>query len=82
MRLTTEREFKSNPSKFLNGQVDTVVTRRGRPMAMVSPLPRLSVADGITQMGRALRGSSVTKRELLKLLKEARQEVYGRPRCP
>jgi hypothetical protein len=51
-------------------------------MAMVSPLPRLSVADAIAQMGKTLRDSSVTKRELLKLLKEARQEVYGRPRCP
>ncbi len=49
---------------------------------MVSPLPPTSVVKTVRQMGQALRGDGVTKRELLKLLKEARQEVYGRPRRP
>jgi len=77
MKTATVREFKTNASRFLGGREDVVVTRRGRPVAVVTPVPAGSMRSLLLGIRGILKSAGVTKRDALQALQEARLEVYG-----
>jgi antitoxin (DNA-binding transcriptional repressor) of toxin-antitoxin stability system len=77
MKTATVREFKINASRFLGGRDDVVVTRHGRPVAVVTPVPAGSMRSLLLEIRGIFKLSGVTKRDALMALKEARREVYG-----
>ena len=66
-----------NASKYFGGHEDVVVTKRGKPVAVVTPVPAGSLRSLLLEIQGIFRSAGVTKRDALKALQEARREVYG-----
>lgn len=84
MKFATVRDFKLHATRYLKGRSDIYITRRGRPVAVLSPLREKSPEKAMAEMGQIIRKARLSKKELLELLEEARKEVYlSRPqgRC-
>lgn len=81
MKTATVREFKMNTSRFLGGKEDVMVTKRGRPLALVTPVPNGSVRSMMLEIGSIFREAGITKKQALATLEEVRREIYG-PRRP
>jgi len=77
MKTATVREFKMNASRYLGGKEDVMVTRRGRPVAVVTPVPSGSVRSLLLEIRGILKSAGISKRDALKALDGARREVYG-----
>ncbi|MEK7475019.1 MAG: hypothetical protein AAB152_05230 [Candidatus Coatesbacteria bacterium] len=72
MKVATEREFKTNTSRYLGGREDVVVTRSGAPIAVLTPVTARSADQYLRGMRRALAGAGITKTMALKMLGEVR----------
>ncbi|MEK7766679.1 MAG: hypothetical protein AAB368_10605 [bacterium] len=81
MKTATVRDFKMNASRYFGGKDDVLVTRRGRPVALVSPVPTGSIRSLLLEMRSMLKSAGITKQEALAALDEVRKEIYG-PRRP
>jgi len=80
MKVATERDFKANPSRYLSGREDVVVTRSGAPIAVLTPVMARSAGQYLRGMRRALTGAGITKAMALKMLEEVRAgRREGRP---
>ena len=77
MKTATVRDFKLNASRYLGGREDVVVTRRGQPLAVVTPVPTGSPRSILLGIRGIFRAAGITRRDALKALDEARREVYG-----
>lgn len=78
MKIATVRDFKAHAARYLHSKEDVYVTRHGKPIAVVSPVPEKSVQSALIEMQRVFQESQLSKKDLLRLLDESRKEIYGR----
>jgi len=76
MKFAAVRDFKLHATQYLKARDDIYITRRGRPIAVLSPLKAKSPEKAMAEMGRILKEAGISKKEMLSLLEEARDEVY------
>jgi antitoxin (DNA-binding transcriptional repressor) of toxin-antitoxin stability system len=77
MKIATVRDFKTHATRYLHSREDVYVTRHGKTIAVVSPVPEKSVQSALLEMQRVLQESKLSKKEMLRLLDESRKEIYG-----
>lgn len=77
MKTATVRDFKMNASRYFGGNDDVVVTRRGRPVALVTPVPTGSIQSILLEMRSILKSAGITRQEALAALEDVRKEIYG-----
>ncbi len=76
MEFVTARDFKINANKYVNKKEDIVVTKYGKPVAILSPIEQSSIEDIYFQMKSIMQNSHISKKDALAALKEVRNEVY------
>jgi antitoxin (DNA-binding transcriptional repressor) of toxin-antitoxin stability system len=77
MKFVGVREFKQDVVKYLNEGSEIVVMKRKTPIARLTPVQKNSAEIIILEIGRVLSEAGVSKKEALKALDRARQEIYG-----
>ena len=77
LRFMGVREFKEQLTGVLARDEEVVVTRHGKPIARVVPVPEGSPEDLLLEIGMILGESGITKDEALKVLKRAGKTIYG-----
>ena len=77
MKFVGVREFKQDVVKYLNEGSEIVVMKRKKPIARLTPVQENTPEIILLEIGRILNESKVSKREALKALDRARQEIYG-----
>ncbi|HEY3488986.1 MAG TPA: type II toxin-antitoxin system prevent-host-death family antitoxin [Candidatus Deferrimicrobiaceae bacterium] len=77
IRFMGVREFKEQLTGVLASEEEVVVTRHGKPIARVVPVPEGSPEDLLLGIGMILGESGITKDEALKVLKRAGKTIYG-----
>lgn len=76
MRFAAVRDFKLHATRYLKVRDDIYITRRGEPIAVLSPLKGKTPEKAMAEMGRLLKEAGISKKEMLALLEEARDKVY------
>jgi antitoxin (DNA-binding transcriptional repressor) of toxin-antitoxin stability system len=77
MKFIGVREFKQDVVRYLNEGNEIVVMKRKKPIARLTPVQKNSPELILLEIGRVLSEAGVSKKEALKALDEARQEIYG-----
>lgn len=77
MRLATVRDFKIQATKYLGMSDEVVITRRGRPIAVLTPVKAKSTGALLLSLRGILQEAGISKGEALKVLEQVRAEVYG-----
>ncbi len=85
MRFISIREFRDKASKILKEEVGkdgkVVITKRGKPFAVVSPFTRedvkQAIATALDDARKVLEDADIKEDELLKALENVRKKVYG-----
>jgi len=76
MEFVTARDFKMKANKYINDKEDIVITKYGKPVAILSPIDQDTVEDIFFRMKSIFREASVSKNDALRALEEARKEIY------
>ncbi len=76
MVFASVREFKSKATKFLKSREEVVITKYGKPIAVLSPVEERSAGALLLGLRGVLREAGVSKKEVLDTLAEVRKEVY------
>lgn len=77
MRYATVREFKTRATRFLADGEETVVTRYGKPVAVLTPVRDRSPQALLLELQGVVKEAGLSKRELLEALAEVRREIRG-----
>ena len=77
MKFVGVREFKQDVVKYLNEGSEIVVMKHKKPIARLTPVQENTAEIILLEIGRVLNEAKVSKREALKALDRARQEIYG-----
>lgn len=77
MQLASVRDFKMGATKYLGSADEVVITKRGRPIAILTPVPQGSTAGLLLELRSVLSRSKISKKEILKTLEQVREEVFG-----
>ena len=77
MKIASVREFNMGASKYLGAHEEVVVTRRGKPVAVLTPVEGSSAGALLLELRGVLTKAKMTKSQVLKILDQARDEVYG-----
>ena len=75
MNFTSVREFKAKASEFLAKREPVVITRYGKPIAVLSPVEEKSAAALLLELREVLEEAGVSKKEALRALDEVRKEI-------
>lgn len=78
MKVASVRDFKTRATQFLNDNEEVVVTRQGKPIAVLTHVKPKSVHATLLQLRAILKDADISKKEALAALEEARKEVYYR----
>lgn len=78
MQIATVRDFKIRATKYLASKEEVMVTRYGKPIAVVTPVANMSVGAVLLEIRRIFKEAGISKKEALAALESARREVYGR----
>ncbi len=76
MKVASVRDFKAKATQYLNNDEEVVVTRHGKPIAVLTHVKSNSVDSLLLELRTALKGAGLSKKEALDALEEARKEVY------
>ena len=76
-RTVNVKEFKVRATHYVNGHDEIVVTRFGKPVALLTPIESRSPEALMLSMGELLRESGVSKKEALGALDRVRSQLYG-----
>lgn len=76
MKVASVRDFKSKATKYLNDSEEVVVTRHGKPIAVLTHVKSNSVGALLLQMRTIFKNAGISKKEALAALEEARKEIY------
>jgi|HubBroStandDraft_1064217.scaffolds.fasta_scaffold533147_1 antitoxin (DNA-binding transcriptional repressor) of toxin-antitoxin stability system len=76
MKLTSVRDFKTKATQYLSDPEEIVVTRHGKPIAVLTHVKNDSPGALLLELRGILKRSGVSKKEILSALEEARKEVY------
>lgn len=77
MRVATVRDFKIRATHYLGRSEEVVITRRGRPVAVLTPVKPRSTGEFLLGLRGLLREAKISRTDALKILDEVRAEVYG-----
>ena len=76
MVFASVREFRNKGTKFLNGREEVVITKYGKPIAVLSPVEDRSAGALLLGLRGVLKGAGISKKQILDILGEVRREVY------
>lgn len=76
MKFATVRDFKLHSTQYLKKREEVYITRRGKPVAVLTPLREKSPEVVLAEMGRLIKEAGISRKDLLALLEEAREEIY------
>lgn len=76
MKVASVREFKTKATQYLNDPEEIVVTRHGKPIAVLTHVSSNSAGALLLQLRAVLKEAGITKKEALAALEEARKEIY------
>lgn len=76
MKVSSIRDFKAKATQYLNNDEEVVVTRHGKPIAVLTHVKSDSVGALLLQLRAVLKSAGITKKEALAALEEARKEIY------
>jgi prevent-host-death family protein len=76
MVFASVREFKTKATKFLRSREEVVITKHGKPIAVLSPVEEKSAGALLLGLRGVLREARISKKEVLNILGEVRKEVY------
>jgi prevent-host-death family protein len=76
MKVSSIRDFKAKATQYLNNDEEVVVTRHGKPIAVLTHVKSDSVGSLLLQLRTVLKSAGITKKEALAALEEARKEIY------
>ena len=76
MVFASVREFKTKATKFLSSREEVVITKYGKPIAVLSPVEDRSAGALLLGLRGVLREAGVSKKEILDILRDVRKEVY------
>ena len=77
MEFVTTRDFKIKSNMYLNKKSDIVITKYGKPVAMLIPISENSIEDIYLKISGILKKSRISKKDVIKALDEIRSEVYA-----
>lgn len=77
MIFSSVRDFKTKAAAYLSSGEDVVVTKRGKPIALVTPIPERSPEALMLEMRALLKEAHISKKEALAALDAVRKEIYG-----
>lgn len=80
MQFLNVRDFKINSTRYLKGRKELVITRRGEPIAILSPVEKKSMQGALLRIGQIFNEAGVSKEEVLRVLGQVRKEVYEESR--
>ncbi|OGH63225.1 MAG: hypothetical protein A3G34_15335 [Candidatus Lindowbacteria bacterium RIFCSPLOWO2_12_FULL_62_27] len=76
-RLVNVKEFKMRATKYLGGEDEVVITKRGRPMAVLTPIGPRSAERILTSIGEIFREAGVRPADAQDALDRVRRRLYG-----
>lgn len=76
MEFVTVRDFKMKANKYINKKEDIIITKYGKPVAILSPVGKDGLEDIFLQMKSIFQKSGISKKDALKALSETRKEIY------
>lgn len=76
-RLVNVKEFKVRATKFVNGREEIVVTRFGKPIALLTPIKSRSPEALMLSIGGLLRDAGISRKEAESALERVRRRLYG-----
>ncbi len=77
MEFVSARDFKINANKYINKKDDIVITKYGKPVAILSPVGQDTVEDIFFRMKSIFNEADISKDDALTALEEAKKEIYG-----
>jgi prevent-host-death family protein len=76
MKIASVRDFKTKATQYLNNTEEVVVTRHGKPIAVLTHVKSNSVDSLLLELRAVLKSAGITKKQALAALEEGRKEVY------
>ena len=76
-RMINVKEFKERATKFVNGKDEIVVTRFGKPVALLTPIESKSPEALMLAIGGLLKDAGVSRQEAESALERVRRRLYG-----
>lgn len=76
-RVINVKEFKAKATKFVNGKDEIVVTKFGKPVALLTPIRSKSPEALMLSMGEILREAGISRKEAQSALERVRRRLYG-----
>ena len=76
MVFASVREFKNKATRFLSSREEVVITKYGKPIAVLSPVEERSAGALLLGLRGVLKDAGISKKEMLDILREVRKEVY------
>lgn len=76
MQFLNVRDFKINSTKYLKKRREFVITRRGEPIAILSPVGKKSMQGALLRLGQVFNEANISRGEVLRALEQVRKEIY------
>ena len=76
-RRVNVKEFKIRATKYLSGEDEVVITRRGKPVALLTPIERYSAESILLSIGGIFREAGVRPVDARDALDRVRRRLYG-----
>lgn len=76
-RLVNVKEFKTRATRYVNGKDEVVITNRGKPVALLTPIASASPEAVMLSIGRIFKEAGIRKADASAALKTIRRRLYG-----
>lgn len=76
MKFVNVKRFAASSTRYINGKDDVVITRYGKPIAILSRVDARSPEGLFLRMKDVVNSAGLKKKEVLKALDSVRKEIY------
>lgn len=76
MKFVNVKKFAGSTTRYINGKDDVVITRYGKPVAILSPVDASSPEGLFLRMKEIVDSAGLKEKELLKALDSVRKGIY------
>lgn len=76
-KMINVKEFKVHATKFVNGRDEIVVTRFGKPVALLTPIEAKSPEALMLSIGGLFKEAGISRKEASAALNRVRRRLYG-----
>ena len=76
MKFVNVKRFAASTTRYINGKDDVVITRYGKPIAILSRVQADSPEGLFLRMKEIVDNANLQKKEVLKALDSVRKEIY------